>query len=221
MHLLTELPQDTAVDRCRLLVGASPIFAKLAEALRVSTDGSVRAVEEFWIPASHERADLVLVNGSLAAFEIKSARDRLDRLPRQVSAFSRIFDYSTLVVAERHYERASAEVPDWWGLMIVSDREPLVIEEIRGARRNRALDVDLLVRLLWREEVEAILSARDCVRVRGASRARLWRLLLETTRPDDLARLVRETLLRRRNEKARIGSRRFRAVLPLSTPEVP
>lgn len=205
MHLRTELPRDTAVDRRRRLVGASPICAKLAEAVCTSTGGSVRAVEEFWIPASHERADLVVVNGSLAAYEIKSARDRLDRLPRQVSAFSKIFDHCTLVVAERHFERALPAIPEWWGLMVAADVEPARVFPVRDSKENPGVDTGCLVRLLWRAEVSAALAmVSPTPPDPTASRARLWRTLLERCDLGELRRVVREALLARPVDAGRI-----------------
>jgi hypothetical protein len=67
------------------------------------------------VPRSHERAGMVVVGRSLDAFEIKSERDTLRRLPRQALAHERLFDRCTLVVAERHSDHAAAMLPEWWG----------------------------------------------------------------------------------------------------------
>jgi hypothetical protein len=60
--------------------------------LAAHADGVQKTVEEFWVPRSHERADVVVVGGSLDGYEIKSARDGLKRLPRQAVAYGRLFD---------------------------------------------------------------------------------------------------------------------------------
>src|SRR5450755_4976732 len=49
-------------------------------------------IYEFWVPLTNERADVVAIGTSLWAFEIKTHRDNLARLPRQVAAYSRLFD---------------------------------------------------------------------------------------------------------------------------------
>lgn len=51
---------------------------------------------------SERRADLVVANGKLSAFEIKSDFDNLSRLPGQVSAYKRSFDKVIIVCSEKH-----------------------------------------------------------------------------------------------------------------------
>src|SRR5262249_24594293 len=46
---------------------------------------------EFWVPRTNERADVAALGSSLWGFEIKTDRDTLSRLPRQVEAYSRLF----------------------------------------------------------------------------------------------------------------------------------
>jgi hypothetical protein len=56
---------------------------------------------------------MVVVGRSLDAFEIKSERDTLRRLPRQALAYERLFDRCTLVLAERHSDHPAAMLPEW------------------------------------------------------------------------------------------------------------
>src|SRR5690625_4537558 len=61
-------------------------------------------------------ADMVVINGEIHGFEIKSERDTLERLPIQSKFYSKVFDTVTLVVSEKHIEKATKLVPDWWGI---------------------------------------------------------------------------------------------------------
>src|SRR5687767_12578014 len=74
-------------------------------------DPATEVVDELTICGAHARADVVVVNGHLAAFEIKSDADRLHRLPAQVKHYGRVFDRATVVVAERHASAATRHVP--------------------------------------------------------------------------------------------------------------
>src|SRR4029077_13805561 len=60
--------------------------------------------------------DVAVVNGALDGFELKSDRDRLDRLARQSEIYGAVFDRMTLVVGPRHERQAARMIPDWWGL---------------------------------------------------------------------------------------------------------
>ena len=66
------------------------------------------------------RVDLARTGSRLEGFEIKSDFDTLDRLPRQVAAFSLLFDAMTLVVGDRHANEAVVAVPRWWGVLLAT-----------------------------------------------------------------------------------------------------
>ena len=84
-----------ARPRCRRIL-------KQSLATRYGGDGDTILVEELGLCRGFVRADIAVVNGLMKGFEIKSERDTLQRLQKQVEAYSRIFDTATIVVAGRH-----------------------------------------------------------------------------------------------------------------------
>jgi hypothetical protein len=183
------------------------------EMLARSNDRQLAAFE-FWIPRTYERADLVVIGAEIESFEIKTDRDTLRRLPRQVIAYGRIFDRCTAVIAERHADAALQMLPEWWGLSIFQSDPAFAFTRLRKARTNSDVDAELLVRLLWRQEAYAALVSLGLEVDARASRHSLWRALLEATSLAQLSRLVRRTLLDRDPFAARIGTRRFIAPQP-------
>lgn len=77
-------------------------------------------VTEFRV--GHCKADVVILNGTGTVYEIKSERDGLTRLSRQVDAYSRVFATVNVVVGEKHLSKIKNHVPDYVGLMMLSDR---------------------------------------------------------------------------------------------------
>lgn len=142
------------------------------------------------------RVDVAVVNGELAGYELKSARDTLQRLPQQVAVYSRVLDRATAVVAERHLSHARETLPVWWGVIVATVAGgPLALHTERVASPNPAIDPTALVQLLWRDEVLDYLAMRGLDHgVRGASRARLWDRLARSVPLDELRLLVRERL---------------------------
>jgi hypothetical protein len=173
------------------------------------TCGARETVDEFWVPRSNERADLAVIGRSLDAFEIKSERDTLRRLPRQALASSRLFDRCTLVVAERHSDRAATMIPEWWGITTVCVNRSMRFTLTRKPRRNRAIDPETLVRLLWRDEAMAALRHLGKEPAHGGSRSSLWQELLFTATIAQLRAVVRQALLSRDPTRARIATQRF------------
>ena len=82
------------------------------------------------------RAAIVVVNGHMSGYELKSATDDLKRLPRQIIYYSKILDYCNLVVAESHFQDANKIVPDFWGVYIIkmNRKEWLLYENIDQQR---------------------------------------------------------------------------------------
>jgi len=162
-------------------------------------------VDELGLCAGHTRADLVVVNGSLTGFEIKSDRDSLVRLKNQVSAYSRVFDYATLVVAGRHLDHAAEQVPSWWGIETVQSwgGRGSRFHVIRPPKRNESLDPLALAQLLWRDEVLEILISRN--RIKQSSRLPrriLWNALIDAVPLEQLRRIVRTQLRTRPHWRA-------------------
>jgi hypothetical protein len=167
------------------------------------------AVYEFWVPRTHERADVAVIGKTLQGFEIKTERDTLKRLPRQSEAYARLFDRCYTVLALRHVDQALAMLPPWWGVLVIEPRDGLTFGVVRDAGTNDGVDPEILVRLLWREEAYAALCTVGDAPDPRAGRSRLWELLLTVLDLDGLKRAVRNALLRRDPAQARIPSRRF------------
>ena len=161
-------------------------------------------VDELGIDHGKLRADIAVVNGRLTGYEIKSDQDSLVRLQRQIAGYSRVFDYAHVVATDRHLKRARSMVPHWWGIIAVSagPRGGLRFRTVRRGSQNPKRSAIALARLLWRDEIVALLSSLG---MHGKSlrreRSRLYASLVRRVTTDDLARLVRSCL------RSRVGWR--------------
>lgn len=162
---------------------------------------------EFWLPCGNTRADVVVLSGCMMAFEIKTRRDTLLRLPHQARAYGRVFDRCFAVVAERHVPGSLDILPEWWGIAVIAE-DPAVpkFAPIRLGGRNVDIDPEILVRLLWRDEVRRILRALGHGDRATGSRSSMWNHLLSVVDASRLSALVREALsLRHAASADRIG----------------
>ena len=82
-------------------------------------DSDAVLISEMTIAKWSRRADMVLANGLLWAFEIKSDLDSLARLPGQMEDFRHYFEKFTVVAAERFEKAIIAMVPDGVGVWIL------------------------------------------------------------------------------------------------------
>lgn len=184
-------------------------------AVSAAGESGARVIEEFWTPASHQRADIAAVGRDLHAYEIKSSADTLRRLPGQIEAFSRIFDRCTAVVATRHEERTIELIPDWWGLVVVESEPELSLRMRRTGTANPCVEIELVVRLLWKDEARRILQEHDVRPNLQGGRSAMWAQLLASLQPSALCESVRNALRSREHWRGQQGRPRLSPV-PLS-----
>jgi hypothetical protein len=120
-------------------------------------------IDELGLNHGKCRADIAVVNGYLAGYEIKSNKDSLRRLEGQIKSYNAVFDKAFLIAGNRHINSIQNYVPEWWGV-IVSVRGPrgaVNFDTIREARTNENIDPISVAQLLWRNEAEEILRQKN------------------------------------------------------------
>lgn len=162
-----------------------------------SRDPDTRIVEELGLLEGQSRIDVAVINGHLSGYEIKSARDTLERLPAQVDFYSRVFDFVTLVAHESHFLRGFEIIPKWWGISIAFHKQDdeVGIRDFRAPEENPAKDASALVRLLWRDEALELLRSLGQARgVASKPRDEIWARLALVLTLSELSSVVRERL---------------------------
>lgn len=171
-----------------------------------AADKGARLVEELGLCKGTVRADIAVVNGMLKGYEIKSEHDTLARLTTQASIYSQVFDTVTLVVAERHLNRATKLVPGWWGIEVAAfdtASSTIKLNPLRAEQMNPSVDALTLAQLLWRDEVLSILAnILDPHACSKKPRAFLWKHLVQLMPLCDLKDAVRMSLKNRTNWRA-------------------
>jgi hypothetical protein len=77
------------------------------------------------------KADLAILNGTAKVYEVKSERDSLSRLDRQVAAYAQVFAQVYVIAAENHVDAVIASVPGDVGILRLNGRHQ--IQTIRDA----------------------------------------------------------------------------------------
>lgn len=106
------------------------------------------------------RADVVVLTDRILGFEIKSGRDKLDRLAAQREAYGRHFDLAAAILDRRHYDKA----PYHRGLTLCWEQDSASLINLAGVplrtpRRYHFSDrtaVGDMASLLWRDEMISV-----------------------------------------------------------------
>jgi hypothetical protein len=162
-----------------------------------SGNPKLRIIEELGVEHGAARMDVVVINGVLHGYEIKSDRDTLLRLPEQMGIYNSVFDQITLVVGKSHLHDAINLVPDWWGVMIakIDCNGSVVFNEIRKAVNNVQQNSLSVARLLWRNEALEILErAGEANGFRSKPRSLIYEKLSALFEQETLEEKVRDAL---------------------------
>ncbi|MGD0941573.1 MAG: sce7726 family protein [Terracidiphilus sp.] len=64
------------------------------------------------------KADVAILNGTATVYEVKSERDSLARLERQIAAYATVFAKVYVIASESHIHAVQNTVPDFVGILI-------------------------------------------------------------------------------------------------------
>lgn len=122
-------------------------------------DTETKVVDELSLPVAKARIDVAVINGAFHGYEIKSASDTLQRLPHQIEAYTKVFDYLSVVTEYKYYQRILDVIPKWVGLIICDEKNGVkTIKQIRKPKLNKNKQGFYIAKLLWREELIDVLN---------------------------------------------------------------
>jgi len=110
--------------------------------------------------AGPRKVDIAILNGTSTAYEIKSERDRLDRLLDQLEAYLRVFAQVYVVTGQNHLDDVLQIAPNDVGVLLLTDRYQLHRERTAVDDPGR-LDVSLVFESLRGNEIRRILELND------------------------------------------------------------
>ncbi len=108
------------------------------------------------------KADVVVLNGTATAYEIKSERDSLARLPNQVAAYGAVFAAVNVVTSPSHVAQVLRQAPEWVGILVLSAKYTLQIERPAALDAAR-IDPLAVLDFMRVEEAHQVLRALDLV----------------------------------------------------------
>lgn len=117
-------------------------------------------IDELGLAHAKSRIDVAVINGCIQGYEIKSARDTLDRLEGQIEIYRQTLQKLTVVVASAHVAAVRAHVPEWCGVMEAEQgpRGGISFNVLQKAAANPDIDPVMMAHLLWRNEVVDLLG---------------------------------------------------------------
>lgn len=162
-------------------------------------------INELDVCAGISRADIVVVNGKIHGYEIKSKQDNLERLPGQIESYNCVFDTMTIVTYKSHLEKVRAIVPKWWGIICIYEKnEEVMLKNIRKPKENSNINIQDVAMLLWKDEmIDLLLNHSGVTRgYKNKTRFDLSYIIQQNVDCDIVQEYVRNVLKNRKDWKA-------------------
>jgi len=121
------------------------------------------------------KADLAILNGTSSVYEVKSERDSLTRLERQITAYRTVFAKVYAIAAENHVPDILSVVPDDVGVLQL-DRRNYVSTVREAEKRPERTSPRAIFESLRTREAKLILESRG-IRVPSVPNTELYSVL--------------------------------------------
>jgi len=159
-------------------------------------DTNSLVMEEVAVHRGSSRIDIAVFNGSIHGYEIKSDRDTLERLPSQISHYSKVFDYISVICGSKHTEKVSKILPDYYGIIeIQENKNNLGYEVIKKPSINPERDCKAILDLLWKEELLHILESLNISKgLKHKSKVKQIEVIGPMLDPNAASKYVRELI---------------------------
>lgn len=164
--------------------------------------------EEFTTPSGNARADIVLVNGRVHGYEIKSDFDNLLRLENQILEYDRTFEMNSVVVSERHLIKVEEMLPEHWGIILakpLEEHDSIRLSFIKRAKLNPNIDFNTFMSMLDSNKLKTIINDLGYHEKLNLTKTEVWNTFkytlielcnneLSKKNKDILKRILREEL---------------------------
>lgn len=171
------------------------------------SDGS-KVVEELGVLWGDAVADIVVVNGYLHVYEIKSEVDDFSRFNNQMNLYNKVFDYCTLVIHEKHLDKFMkdyySQIPFWGITTIKKSKDKIVSSTREKPKKNTNTDMFSVCHFLWKNEAIEIIKENG-IKVKGIAnltKRELYKVMSENIEKKMLSDIIRHKLKTRQDWRA-------------------
>lgn len=146
------------------------------------------------------RIDEMLITDKVSGYEIKSDKDSVARLERQICGYNPFVQRAHLVVGNRLWAHATSLLPSWWGIWSATPGTAGVkLKEVRRARRNPEFNPIMLTTYMSRSDLTGKLRELGEARLSTLTVDEMRFLLLDRLGPTKTAQAA-ITVMRTRED---------------------
>ena len=173
---------------------------------RVKAQPDTIVIDELGLAHAKSRIDVAVINGCIHGYEIKSAKDTLDRFATQIDIYRQTLQKLTIVAAPKHVAGIMNHAPEWCGVVAAEQgpRGGISFHVLRNAAANPEIDPVMMAHLLWRDEViELLYQAGYAPKELRRPRKQLYEMLCEAMNLREITASIRAFMVQRQTWRDR------------------
>lgn len=167
---------------------------------RVKSHPNTLVIDELGLAHARSRIDVAVINGCIHGYEIKSAKDNLDRFETQIDIYRQALQKLTFVADPKHIASIINHAPEWCGVIAAEQgpRGGINFQVLRNAAANPEINPVMMAHLLWRNEVIELLNqAGYAPKDLRRPRKQLYEILCEAMTPREITAAIRAFMMHR------------------------
>ncbi len=174
---------------------------------RAKSHPDTLVIDELGLAHARSRIDVAVINGCIHGYEIKSAKDNLDRFATQIDIYRQTLQKLTLVAAPKHLAGIMSHAPEWCGVIAAEQGPRGGIPTSRPCETpppNPEIDPVMMAHLLWRDEVIQLLGqAGYAAKELRLPRKKLYEMLCEAMTLREITASIRAFMVQRQAWRGR------------------
>jgi hypothetical protein len=173
---------------------------------RVKAHPDTLVIDELGLAHAKCRIDIAVINGCIHGYEIKSAKDTLNRLNSQIDICRQTLQKLTIVAAPKHVSGIMTRAPEWCGIIAAEQgpRGGISFSVLRNAVTNHEVDPVMMAHLLWRDEViDLLIQIGYAPRELRQPRKHLYEMLCKAMTIREITAAIRTFMAQRQSWRDR------------------
>jgi len=173
---------------------------------RVKNNPGTMVVDELGLAHARTRIDIAVINSCIHGYEIKSAKDSLDRLANQIELYRQTLQKLTIVASSKHVSGILVHAPEWCGIIeaLQGPKGGIGFKVVRTTYANPDINPVMMAHLLWRTEVIELLARLGYTpKELRRPRKQLYLMLCETLTLREITAAIRTSMAQRQAWRGR------------------
>ena len=156
-------------------------------------------IQQFNVSDGIVRLDIAELNNNFYGYQIKSDKDVLDRLPKQIQYYNKSVQFLTIICTNKYLQKIKLLIPQFWGVILVEEiNNEIKFSQLKQPKLNN-IKLKQLLKILWRKQLDSIIKLNNinCKQIKKNNKSNLRLIISHHFQQQKLIKIFIQTIIRR------------------------